>query len=67
VLRRERPLAPGLVARDTVVFYESVDDVLQGVLHGDAGDTIHGNDKSPAASVQRVMCTPSFAFADPAG
>jgi hypothetical protein len=35
-------VAPG----DTVVFYDGVNDVLQGVLYGNAGETIFGNDRS---------------------
>ena len=31
---------------DIVVFYDGVNDVLQGVLYGNAGDTIYGNDRS---------------------
>lgn len=39
---RLTPLARG----DTVVFYDGVNDVLQGVLYGNAGETIFGNDRS---------------------
>ena len=35
-----------IAAGDSVVFYDGVNDVLQGVLYGNAGDTIHGNDRS---------------------
>ena len=42
----ERLAQTELVAGDTVVFYDGVNDVLQGVLYGNAGDTIYGNDKS---------------------
>lgn len=35
-------IAPG----DIVVFYDGVNDVLQGVLYGNPGDTIYGNDRS---------------------
>lgn len=35
-----------LEAGDIVVFYDGVNDVLQGVLYGNAGDTIYGNDRS---------------------
>ncbi len=35
-----------LAAGDIVVFYDGVNDVLQGVLYGNAGDTIYGNDRS---------------------
>jgi hypothetical protein len=31
---------------DIVVFYDGVNDVVQGVLYGNAGNTIYGNDKS---------------------
>lgn len=31
---------------DTVVFYDGVNDVLQGVLYGNAGETICGNDRA---------------------
>jgi lysophospholipase L1-like esterase len=36
------PIALG----DAVVFYDGVNDVLQGVLYGNAGETIYGNDRS---------------------
>ncbi len=38
-------LAPG----DIVVFLDGVNDVVQGVLYGNAGDTIHGSDKARPA------------------
>jgi lysophospholipase L1-like esterase len=33
-------------AGDIVVFYDGVNDVLQGVLYGNVGETIYGNDRS---------------------
>ena len=42
----ERLAQTELVAGDIVVFYDGVNDVLQGVLYGNPGDTIYGNDKS---------------------
>ena len=41
----ERLEATPLAERDVVVFYDGVNDVLQGVLYGNAGDTIVGNDR----------------------
>jgi lysophospholipase L1-like esterase len=42
----ERLRVTALVAGDIVVFYDGVNDVIQGVLYGNAGDTIYGNDRS---------------------
>jgi lysophospholipase L1-like esterase len=42
----ERLRMTTLAAGDTVVFYDGVNDVIQGVLYGNAGDTIFGNDRS---------------------
>jgi lysophospholipase L1-like esterase len=42
----ERLEVTAIAAGDTVVFYDGVNDVLQGVLYGNAGDTIYGNDRS---------------------
>lgn len=42
----ERLEATDLAAGDVVAFYDGVNDVLQGVLYGNAGDTIFGNDRS---------------------
>jgi lysophospholipase L1-like esterase len=42
----ERLVAAKIRAPDIVVFYDGVNDVLQGVLYGNAGDTIYGNDRS---------------------
>jgi lysophospholipase L1-like esterase len=35
-----------LAEGDVVIFYDGVNDVLQGVLYGNAGETIVGNDRS---------------------
>ena len=50
----ERLGAATIAAGDSVVFYDGVNDVLQGVLYGNAGDTIHGNDRSRSFS-QRLL------------
>jgi hypothetical protein len=42
----ERLGATTIASGDIVVFYDGVNDVLQGVLYGNAGDTIYGNDRS---------------------
>jgi lysophospholipase L1-like esterase len=42
----ERLAVTAVAAGDIVVFYDGVNDVLQGVLYGNAGDTIYGNDRS---------------------
>ena len=42
----ERLEVTAIAAGDAVVFYDGVNDVLQGVLYGNAGDTIYGNDRS---------------------
>ena len=42
----ERLEVTAVAAGDTVVFYDGVNDVMQGVLYGNAGETIYGNDRS---------------------
>jgi lysophospholipase L1-like esterase len=42
----ERLRAATIAAGDSVVFYDGVNDVLQGVLYGNVGDTIYGNDRA---------------------
>lgn len=52
--QNERLEQTQIAAGDTVVFYDGVNDVLQGVLYGNAGDTIYGNDRS-RSFVQRLV------------
>jgi lysophospholipase L1-like esterase len=42
----ERLEAAVIAAGDSVVFYDGVNDVLQGVLYGNVGETIYGNDRA---------------------
>ena len=42
----ERLEITALAEGDVVIFYDGVNDVLQGVLYGNAGETIVGNDRS---------------------
>jgi lysophospholipase L1-like esterase len=42
----ERLEAATIAAGDSVVFYDGVNDVLQGVLYGNVGATIYGNDRA---------------------
>jgi lysophospholipase L1-like esterase len=42
----ERLEAEAIGTSDIVVFYDGVNDVLQGVLYGNSGATIYGNDRS---------------------
>jgi hypothetical protein len=42
----ERLERTNVAAGDIVVFYDGVNDVLQGVLYGNVGDTIYGNDRA---------------------
>jgi lysophospholipase L1-like esterase len=42
----ERLVVAKIAAPDVVVFYDGVNDVLQGVLYGNSGATLHGNDRS---------------------
>jgi hypothetical protein len=42
----ERLAAEPVAAGDIVVFYDGVNDVLQGVLYGNVGETIYGNDRT---------------------
>jgi lysophospholipase L1-like esterase len=42
----ERLEVTPIAAGDVVVFYDGVNDVMQGVLYGNAGATIYGNDRS---------------------
>lgn len=42
----ERLELTALAEDDVVIFYDGVNDVLQGVLYGNAGETIVGNDRS---------------------
>jgi lysophospholipase L1-like esterase len=42
----ERLVVAEIGAPDIVVFYDGVNDVLQGVLYGNSGGTIYGSDRS---------------------
>lgn len=45
----ERLYTTKLTRGDIVIFYDGINDVVQGVLYGNAGNTIFGNDKSRPA------------------